>query len=195
MRPAVDVAIDLARAGAHSRLIARRGYVKFASGVHNEKRSLSRRSSTRVRARSRMALADLLRRARRVPAAPAKARGEIVRRHLGPSSPWYLRDEFQELVEVRTGTRLGAVKEEESGPIRLELVGDEADIPDVVETDNVICATGYRADLGRLTMLDDALRAPHPHPQRLARRSTRGSSRACPACSSSGTPRRCRSDR
>jgi flavin-dependent dehydrogenase len=87
-----------------------------------------------------------------------KARGEIVRRHLGPSSPWYLRDEFQELVEVRTGTRLGAVKEEESGPIRLELVGDEADIPDVVETDNVICATGYRADLGRLTMLDDALR-------------------------------------
>ena len=156
---AVDVAIDLAKAGAHSRLIARRGYVKFASGVHNEKRSLVETvqhpgSGLGPGWRSRICCdaPDAFR------LLPVKARGEIVRRHLGPSSPWYLRDEFQELVEVRTGTRLGAVKEEESGPIRLELVGDEADIPDVVETDNVICATGYRADLGRLTMLDDALR-------------------------------------
>ena len=156
---AVDVAIDLAKAGAHSRLIARRGYVKFASGVHNEKRSLVETvqhpgSGLGPGWRSRICCdaPDAFR------LLPVKARGEIVRRHLGPSSPWYLRDEFQELVEVRTGIRLGAVKEEESGPIRLELVGDEADIPDVVETDNVICATGYRADLGRLTMLDDALR-------------------------------------
>jgi hypothetical protein len=37
-------------------------------------------------------------------------------------------------------------------------VGDEVEIPTVVETDNVICATGYRANLSRLTMLDDGLR-------------------------------------
>ena len=155
----VDVAIELARAGAHSRLLTRRGTVRFASGVHNEKRSFIETvqhpaSGLGPGWRSRICCdaPDGFR------LLPAKARGEIVRRHLGPSSPWHLREEFQDSVEIWTGTRLGAVKEDESGPVRLELVGGERDIPTVVETDHVICATGYRADLGRLTMLDDGLR-------------------------------------
>jgi thioredoxin reductase len=156
---AVDVAIDLAKAGAHSRLVARRPFVKFATGVHNEKRSFLERvqhpgSGLGPGWRSRICCdaPDTFR------LLPVRARGEIVRRHLGPSSPWYLRDEFRDRVEVWAGTRLGTVKEEESGPIRLELVGDEAEIPTIVETDAVICATGYRADVNRLTMMDDALR-------------------------------------
>jgi thioredoxin reductase len=156
---AVDVAIELARAGAHSRLVARRGTVRFASGVHNEKRSFVETvkhpgSGLGPGWRSRVCCdaPDGFR------LLPVKARSVIVKRHLGPSSPWYLRDEFLDSVEVWTGTRLGAVKEDGSGPIRLELVGDDAEIPTVVETDSVICATGYRADLSRLTMLDHALR-------------------------------------
>jgi thioredoxin reductase len=156
---AVDVAIELARAGAHSRLVARRESVRFATGVHNEQRSFIETvkhpgSGLGPGWRSRICCdaPDGFR------LLPTKARGEIVRRHLGPSSPWYLREEFLQSVEIRTGTRLGSVKEDGSGPIRLELVGDEVEIPTVVETDHVICATGYRADLSRLTMVDDALR-------------------------------------
>ena len=156
---AVDVAIELARAGAHSRLVARRQTVRFASGVHNEKRSWIETvkhpgSGLGPGWRSRVCCdgPDGFR------LLPVKARTEIVRRHLGPSSPWHLREEFESSVEIWTGTRLGTVKEDESGPVRLQLVGDERDIPTVVETDHIICATGYRADLGRLTMLDDGLR-------------------------------------
>jgi thioredoxin reductase len=156
---AVDAAIELARAGARSRLVARRATVRFASGVHNEKRPFLENlqhppSGLGPGWRSRICCdaPDGFR------LLPVRARTQIVRRHLGPSSPWYLRDEFHDTVEIWTGTRLGAVKEDELGPIRLELVGEEAEIPTVVETDNVVCATGYRADLGRLTMLDEELR-------------------------------------
>ena len=116
---AVDVAIDLAKAGAHSRLIARRGYVKFASGVHNEKRSLLVETVQHPGSGLgfRLALAHLLRRPGRVPLLPVKARGEIVRRHLGPSSPWYLRDEFQELVS-RSGPGPASAPSRRRSPAR-----------------------------------------------------------------------------
>jgi thioredoxin reductase len=156
---AVDAAVDLAKAGAHSRLVARRGYVKFASGVHNEKRGFVDRvkhpsSGLGPGWRSRICCdaPDAFR------MLPVKARAEIVHRHLGPSTPWYLRETFESSVETITGSRLGAVKEDDGGAIRIELIGDEQEIPTVIETDHVICATGYRADLRRLTMLDDSLR-------------------------------------
>jgi hypothetical protein len=161
---AVDVAIELARAGARSRLVARRATVRFASGVHNEKRSILQSvqhppSGLGPGWRSRICCdaPDGFR------LLPVSARSHIVRRHLGPSSPWYLRDEFHHTVETWTGTRLGAVKENESGPIRLELVGEEAEIPSIVETDHVICATGIPR---RPRPADDARRgASEPHPQ------------------------------
>jgi hypothetical protein len=43
--------------------------------------------------------------------------------------------------------------------MRVELLGTEADHPMSVHTDHVICATGYHADLSKLTMLDPSLRA------------------------------------
>jgi lysine/ornithine N-monooxygenase len=62
-------------------------------------------------------------------------------------------------VEVVTARRLEDVKEGKAGSIRIELLGADADAPLWVESDHVICATGYRADLSRLTMLDPSLRA------------------------------------
>jgi thioredoxin reductase len=157
---AVDTAIELAKAGAHARLVSRKGYVKFSSGVHNETRGLLERfrapsSGLGPGWRSRICCdaPDGFR------LLPVGARAEIVRRHLGPSSPFYLREALESTVEVWTGTRIGTVKEDEDGPIRIELVGDEADIPTVVETDHVICATGYQADVARLTMLEPATRS------------------------------------
>jgi NADPH-dependent 2,4-dienoyl-CoA reductase/sulfur reductase-like enzyme len=46
-----------------------------------------------------------------------------------------------------------------NGKVQLDLAGDDAGETTTVETDHVICATGYRADIDRLTFLDANLRA------------------------------------
>ena len=157
---AVDIAVDLAKAGAHSRLVTRGPVVNFSAKPDGGPR-------TRL-SRLRHPMSGLgpgwgSRLSCDVPGlfryAPKKIRGEVVRRHLGPSSPWHLRDAFDSTVEVLTARRIGAVQEEKAGVIKIELLSNEADLPVSVETDHVICATGYRADLSRLTMLDPELRA------------------------------------
>jgi hypothetical protein len=157
---AVDIAVDLAKAGAHSRLVARAPAVRFSTKPDGGPRTR--------RQRLRHPMSGLgpgwgSRLSCDVPGlfryAPERIRGEVVRRHLGPSSPWHLRDAFESTVEIVTGRRLGDVKDVPGGSIRLELLGTDADVPLWLETDHVICATGYRADLSRLTMLDSGLRA------------------------------------
>jgi thioredoxin reductase len=86
---------------------------------------------------------------------PARWRPEIVRRHLGPSSPWHLKPSVDSSVEVMTGVDVRQV-DATNGKVRLDLGGRAATT--TVETDHVICATGYRADVNRLTFLDEGLR-------------------------------------
>jgi thioredoxin reductase len=157
---AVDIAVALAKAGAHSRLVARGPAVPFSTKPDGGPRTR--------RQRLRHPMSGLgpgwgSRLSCDVPGlfryAPARVRGEVVRRHLGPLSPWHLREAFESTVELVTARRIGEVEETESGRIRVELMGSDADHPLSVNTDHVICATGYRADLSRLTMLDPSLRA------------------------------------
>jgi thioredoxin reductase len=157
---AVDIAVELAKAGAHSRLVTRGPAVNFSAkpnGGPQTRRGRLRhpRSGLGPGLGSRLScdVPGLFR------YAPARVRGEVVRRHLGPSSPWHLREAFESTVEPVTARRIGEVEETESGRIRVELLGSDADLPLSVNTDHVICATGYRADLSRLTMLDPSLRA------------------------------------
>ena len=157
---AVDIAVALAKAGAHSRLVTRGPVVNFSAKPDGGPRTRLGRlrhpmSGLGPGWGSRLScdVPELFR------YAPEKIRGEVVRRHLGPSSPWHLRDAFESTVEVVTARRLGDAKEGKGGSIRIELLGNGADAPLWVESDHVICATGYRADLSRLTMLDPELRA------------------------------------
>jgi hypothetical protein len=155
---AVELAVAVASAGATSRLIARSPVVKFSSEPPPEG---SRSLVTRIRQpssglgpgiRSRLCCdaPDLFR------FVPSRARADIVRRHLGPSSPWHLVDAFESSVDVRTGRTIHRV-EASGGGLELELVapvnGSES-----IRTDHVICATGYRADIGRLGFLDPSVR-------------------------------------
>jgi pyruvate/2-oxoglutarate dehydrogenase complex dihydrolipoamide dehydrogenase (E3) component len=71
-------------------------------------------------------------------------------------SPWYLRAPFESTVDVLTARTVSRVEANGHG-IGLELASDEQSSA-VVETDHVICATGYRADIDRLTFLDPGLR-------------------------------------
>jgi len=89
---------------------------------------------------------------------PARWRPEIVRRHLGPSSAWPLKEPFESSVEVITGRSLQRVEATQNG-VRLVLASAEGDPPITVETDHVICATGYHPDVQRLQFLDSNIRS------------------------------------
>jgi hypothetical protein len=88
---------------------------------------------------------------------PARVRPEIVRRHLGPSSPWHLKEPFEASVEAYTGRSLQRVEPTRDGAVRMTLASAH-EPPATLESDHVICATGYRADVQRLTFLDAAMR-------------------------------------
>lgn len=154
---AVDMALGLAEAGARPRLVARREAVRFSAPA-GRRRSLINRilhppSGLGNGLRSRLACdaPDVFR------MLPSAARLGIVRRHLGPISPAYQQVRLEAEVEVLAGRHVAGVSGGD-GRVRLDLVRADGGT-EAVETEHVICATGYRADLRRLGFLDPALRA------------------------------------
>ena len=81
-----------------------------------------------------------------------------MRRHLGPSSAWHLKEPFESSVEVITGRSLQRAEATQDG-VRLVLASAQGEPPMTVESDHVICATGYRADVQRLGFLDPTVRS------------------------------------
>jgi hypothetical protein len=156
---AVNLAVWLARAGARSRLVTRSPSVHFSSPPTGGRRSLLARLhkpgsglGPGWRSRASCDAPDLFR------LVPARWRPEIVRRHLGPSSAWHLKEPFESSVEVITSRSLQRVTAVGDG-VRLVLAGADGSPPLILDSDHVICATGYRADLHRLGFLDPALRS------------------------------------
>lgn len=156
---AVDLAVALTDAGARARLVARASAVRFSSPPPQRPRNLGSRLRTPPSGlgpgwRSRLCcdVPDLFR------YVPARWRPEIVRRHLGPSSPWHLKPTVESSVEVMTGLAVRRA-DTSNGKVRLELAHDQVGPPSTVETDHVICATGYRPEINRLTFLDANLQA------------------------------------
>jgi hypothetical protein len=158
---AVVVAVTLARAGAHTSLVARSPEVRFSSPPDGH-RSLAdrlRKPGSGLgpgwRSRASCDAPDLFR------FIPSRWRPEIVRRHLGPSSAWHLRSPFESSVDLYSGRVIQHVEPVTDG-VRLVLAcgpGDPANRPVEVESDHIICATGYRADVQRLGFLDPAIRS------------------------------------
>jgi Pyridine nucleotide-disulphide oxidoreductase len=155
---AVELAVGLGRVGAHPRLVARSGGVHFGSAPRGRATLVSRLrqpgSGLGPGWRSRVSCdaPDLFR------YLPSQWRPEIVRRHLGPSSPWHLRDSFESSVEVMTG-RVPQRMDHRHDELHISLAGSNGEPPVVVATDHVICATGYRADVHRLPFLAPHLRS------------------------------------
>ncbi|HEX5089008.1 MAG TPA: NAD(P)-binding domain-containing protein [Nocardioides sp.] len=156
---AVNLAVWLARAGARSRLVTRAPSVHFSSPPTGGRRGLLARLhkpgsglGPGWRSRASCDAPDLFR------LVPARWRPEIVRRHLGPSSAWHLKEPFESSVEVITSRSLQRVTAVDDG-VRIVLASADGRPPLTLESDHVICATGYRADLQRLGFLDPALRS------------------------------------
>jgi cation diffusion facilitator CzcD-associated flavoprotein CzcO len=88
---------------------------------------------------------------------PLRLRQRIVKRHLGPSAVYFIRDKLEANVPMLSGYELkGAQVVGERIELRF-VHGDGGELN--LSADHVIAGTGYKVDLQRLPFLDDALRS------------------------------------
>lgn len=153
---AVDLAALLHEVGASVRLVARGPAVRFFSepriGHASPWRTLRHPPSgigPGLRSRLYADAPGLFRRL------PARARLKIVQRHLGPASPWHLKQRVVGRAEVLVGHSLTDARPHNG---RARLVFETERGATTIDTDHVIAATGYRASLRRLPFLADGLR-------------------------------------
>jgi thioredoxin reductase len=154
---ALDLAGLLHEAGADVQLVTRRQSLKFHSQPTGKPRSwwqqvrhpqsgLGPGMRSRFFANSPMAFHYL----------PEGLRVEAVRRTLGPSGGWFIRDKVIGRVALHLGcTPQGA--EVRNDKIHLKLRASDGNESEIV-SEHVIAATGYKVNLDRLAFLDPEIR-------------------------------------
>jgi thioredoxin reductase len=155
---ALDLAGLLHEAGANVQLVSRRGELKFHSQPTGKPRSWWQKirhpqSGLGPGMRSRF-FAD-------APGAffylPESLRLEIVRKTLGPSGGWFIRDKVIGKLPVHLGcTPQGA--EVRNGRVHLSVQTADGSKQDIV-AEHIIAATGYKVDLERLKFLNPQIRS------------------------------------
>ena len=152
---AIDIAALLHEQGADVHLIARRKSLVFHNRTHEPRPLLQRmlrpRSGLGASWKSKLCTdAPLL-----FYRMPQKLRFEIVRRHLGPSGTWFIRDKVEGCIPVHAGTTLKQACVT-NGHVNLKFT--EADGGETeLAVDHVIAATGYRIAISRWKFLNDDL--------------------------------------
>jgi hypothetical protein len=155
---ALDLAGLLQEAGAHVQLVSRRVELKFHSQPTGKPRSqwqqirhpqsgLGPGMRSRFFANSPMAFHYL----------PQRFRVEAVRRTLGPSGGWFIRDKVVGKVPLHLGcTPCGA--EIQNGQVHLSVQAADGSERKIA-TEHIIAATGYRVDMERLRFLSPEIRS------------------------------------
>jgi thioredoxin reductase len=155
---ALDLAGLLHEVDAHVELVSRRKELKFHSQPTGRPRShweqirhpqsgLGPGIRSRFFANAPLAFHYL----------PERFRVEAVRRTLGPSGGWFIRDKVIGKVPLHLGcTPRGA--EVQNGKVKLSIRSAEAGEQEIV-SEHIIAATGYKVDLERLTFLNPEIRA------------------------------------
>lgn len=155
---ALDLAGLLREAGANAQLVSRRKELKFHSQPTGKPRSRWQQfrhpqSGLGPGLRSRF-FAD-------APAAfyhlPESLRLEAVRRSLGPSGGWFIRDKVIGKMPLHLGYTPQSA-EVQNGRVHLR-IRDEGGAEREVVSEHVIAATGYKVDLERLQFLSSEIRA------------------------------------
>ena len=155
---AIDMAALLRESGARVSIVSRAPVINFASKPATGSRPLWQRvrhpsSGLGPGLRSRI-YCDWPQLYRFL---PASLRLGIVRRHLGPSSPWYMQPRVIGKVNVERGVEIeGAAVQGNRVVLNLRRDGQ---VGQRIESDHVIAATGYRVDLSRLPFMDEKLRS------------------------------------
>jgi thioredoxin reductase len=154
---AVDLAVLLQGVGADVELIARRQTILFHDPPQEPRPLLQRlkapRSGLGIGWRSRMCTDIPL----VFHALPQSVRIRAVKRHLGPAPCWFTRDAVTGRLPMRLGVTLAGA-ESRAGRVRL-LLNQIGQSDSSIEVDHLIAATGYRADVSRLTFIDQTLQA------------------------------------
>jgi thioredoxin reductase len=155
---AVDLVAELHDCGAQTQLVVRQKGLKFHSKPSGQGRSLwerIRHPQSGLGAGMKSAFFS------NAPSLfrffPKSLRVEIVRRHLGPSGPWFTKDR----VIGRVPLQLGCTPERaevRDGRVHLTLRATDGSEREIV-TEHVIAATGYKVNLSRLTFLSDEIRS------------------------------------
>jgi hypothetical protein len=154
---AIDTAIALADAGARVQIVARRKVIPFHEAPDDTDSSLLqqiRKPDTGIGPGWRSFFCT------NMPLVfhklPQALRLEVTRRHLGPAPGWFTRAKIEGKVPAYLGQHLESAAME-GDRVVLELK-DEDGNRQVVTTDHVVAATGYKVDLRRLPFLDGGLR-------------------------------------
>ncbi|WP_084673883.1 NAD(P)-binding domain-containing protein [Methylobacterium sp. WSM2598] len=151
---AVDVAASLHRAGARATIIARRNSLRFYPPRAQRHFDWLRAPPTPLGPGWKKFLcsyAPLLFRQ-----LPSRLRIDLVRRHLGPTPAWSVKEIIDAHVRVISGARVEQVRAERNC-VQLTVVANAE--RQLIEADHVIAATGYRVSLDRLNYLDSCLRS------------------------------------
>jgi thioredoxin reductase len=155
---AMDLAGLLHEAGAHVELVSRRQELKFHSQPTGKPRSpwqqirhpqsgLGPGMRSRFFANSPLAFHYL----------PERFRVEAVRRTLGPSGGWFIRDKVIGKVPLHLGcTPQGA--RVQNGKVHLSVCTTDGNKREIV-TEHIIAATGYKVNLERLNFLSPEIRS------------------------------------
>jgi thioredoxin reductase len=88
---------------------------------------------------------------------PESLRINLVRRTLGPSAGWFVKDKVMGRVPLVLGHSVERA-EVENGKVRLHLRGLDGATREIV-TEHVIAATGYKVNVERLAFLDSGIRS------------------------------------
>jgi hypothetical protein len=155
---ALDMAGLLQEAGAHVQLVARRQELKFHSKPMGKRRSWWQRlrhpdSGLGPGMRSRF-FADAPWAFRYL---PENLRVELVKRTLGPSGGYFIRDLVVGKLPLHLGCKIERA-EIQGSAVHLHLRAQDGSTKEVV-TDHVIAATGYKVSPERLRFLSDELRS------------------------------------
>ena len=155
---AMDVAGLLRDNGADVQLVTRRQSLKFHSAPTGKPRSLWQQvrhpqSGLGPGLRSRF-FSDAPMTFHYL---PERLRVEAVRRTLGPSGGWFIKDKVIGRVPLSLSHTLAGA-DLQSGRVRLHLRSADGTPKDIV-TEHVIAATGYRVNLDRLQFLDAGIRS------------------------------------
>jgi thioredoxin reductase len=155
---ALDLAGLLREAGAHVELVSRRQELKFHSQPTGRPRSrwqqirhpqsgLGPGMRSRFFAEAPLAFHYL----------PERFRVEAVRRTLGPSGGWFIRDKVIGKVPLHLGCTTEAAKVQ-NGKVHLTVRAADGSEREIA-TEHIIAATGYKVDMERLRFVSPEIRS------------------------------------
>jgi thioredoxin reductase len=155
---ALDLAGLLHEAGADVQLVSRKNELKF----HSQPTGKPRSAWQQIRhPQSGLGPGWRSRFFANAPAAfhylPEGLRLEAVRRALGPSGGWFIRDKVMGKVPLHLGCTPQGI-EVKNGSVHLLLQAQDGSKREIV-TEHIIAATGYRVNLERLKFLDPEIRS------------------------------------